>query len=233
MNLENELRELLRAKAAACAPSLQPCASVVRRGRIRLLRRAIAAALVIAGAALVATALQTRVTPSQRAFAAFALDTASRHSDAPSDAHADPADPVTLAMLKKNNQCLREHGFDLPAPVKTAQGWQVIVEDSSPLPSESPDYKVRKRWAQAVFVDCRLMDATDDLVLGGRTRQQIEDLMDCARARGFALPAPAETKPGEFEFDLSATAPPWGSQAWYQTVFVTCGLWRHAPATPR
>jgi hypothetical protein len=124
---------------------------------------------------------------------------------------------------------MRAHGFDLPDPVATAQGWQVIVEDSSPLPSESPDYNVRKRWAEAVFVDCRLLDATGDLVFGGRTREQLEGLMACAHAHGFDLPEPTEARPGEFQFDLTKASPKWGSQAWYRTVFVTCGLWRQHP----
>ena len=240
MNLEDELRRLLRAKAAGYAPSPQPRASIVRQARLRLLRRTSATMLVLAGAALLATTLAIRLTPGERAFAALDVRTRPHlgahatkprgHGDTPS--HVAPGQPITLGMLKKNIQCMRDHGFDLPEPVKTAQGWQVIVEDSSPLPSESPDYNVRRRWAQAVFVDCRLMDPTGDLVLGGRTRQQIHGLIDCARAQGFVLPPPTETKPGEFEFDLSAASPRWGSQAWYQTVFVTCGLWRHGPESP-
>jgi hypothetical protein len=237
MNLEDELRSLLRAKADGYAPLPQGRTSIVTRARIRLLRRSSATMLVLAGASLLATTLAIRLTPGEGAFAALDVRTrphlgshATRprgHDETPS--HAAPGQPITLAMLKKNVQCMRDHGFDLPDPVKTAHGWQVIVEDSSPLPSESPDYNVRQRWAQAVFVDCRLMDPTGDLVLGGRTRQQIAGLMACARAQGFVLPTPTETKRGEFEFDLSVASPRWGSQAWYQTVFVRCGLWRHGP----
>jgi hypothetical protein len=194
--------------------------------------------LVIAGAVVAGTTLATRLTPGQRAFAALEVraranvgnDTprSGGHNGAPAHEHAAPGAgaPITLAMLRRNIECMRKRGFDLPDPVATAKGWQVIVERSGPLPSESPDYNVRKRWAQAVFVDCRLIDATDDLVLGGRTRQQIDGLMKCTRVHGFVLPPPTETSPGEFEFDLTAASPRWGSQAWYQTVFITCGLWR-------
>lgn len=236
MNLENELRRLLAAKADAFAPAPQPRTSVVREARIRVLRRTSTTILVIAVAVLAGTTLTSSITPDQRAFAALAIKTRSTtaderakagvRKDTPSHEHAKIGEPITLVMLKENVQCMRHHGFDLPDPVATGQGWQVIVEESSPLPSESPDQNLRKRWAQAVFVDCRLTNVTDELVLGGRTREQIDGLVKCARAHGFVLPTPVETRPGEFEFDLAAASPSWGSQAWYRTVFVTCGLWR-------
>jgi hypothetical protein len=126
---------------------------------------------------------------------------------------------------------MRAQGFELPDPIETSKGWQVIVEasDGAPVRTESRDPGVRRRWAQAVFVDCRLMNLGDELVLGGRSREQIDGLVDCARDEGFVLPSPVERHPGEFTFDLDATSPRWGSESWYRTVFVTCGLWRFAP----
>jgi hypothetical protein len=241
MNLENELRETLREKAESSALSPQPQASVIRRGRARVARSFVAPTLLIGGALLLGTTLPSRVAADERAFAAFIVREQARakaagprhdHPEESAREPSSPREPITLEALKHNSQCMRAHGFDLPDPTPTPAGWQVIVEDSSPLPSESPDYTIRKRWAEAVFVECRLIDAAGDLVFGGRTQEQIEGLMACTRSNGFVLPEPAETRPGEFVFDLNATSPPWGSEDWYRTVFVTCGLWRHAPEHP-
>jgi hypothetical protein len=227
MSLENEFRQMLRAKATV-APSPRPRASVIATARRRRIRRSFTVAVPIAAALSAVTVLAGQPTGDQRAYAAFRVtQKALVHSDAPKPhQHAAPRQPITRAMLEKNVECMRGHGFDLPDPVETSDGWQVIVEDSRPLPSESPDPNLRKRWAEAVFVECRLIDLSGDLVLGGRTRAQIERLTSCARERGFVLPAPKETRPGEFIFDLDAASPQWGSEAWYRTVFVTCGLWR-------
>jgi hypothetical protein len=238
MNLENELRKTLREKAEASALRPRPQASVLRRARARAGRGIVAATLVIGSALFLGTTLPSRLASDERAFAAFIVQEKPRaNTAAPTHEHPNgsvhgrslPGQPVTPAMLNHNRQCMRAHGFDLPDPVQTSAGWQVIVEDSTPLPSESPDYNVRKRWAEAVFVDCRVIDAAGDLVFGGRTREQIDGLMACARSNGFVLPEPTEPRPGEFVFDLKATSPRWGSQGWYRTVFVTCGLWRHGP----
>src|SRR5215211_3277440 len=102
MTLENELRRLLRAKAAAFSPAPQPHASVVRRARVRMLRRMAGATLVLAGAALVGTTLTSRITPSQRAFAALAVQKRAQVQSArprgqagsPSERHAAPGEPV-------------------------------------------------------------------------------------------------------------------------------------------
>jgi hypothetical protein len=227
MSPEDEIRHMLRAKAAS-APLPRPRASVIATARRRRIRRVVVVTVPIAAALSAATMLAGQPTADEPAYAAFKLTKKARvASDGPTrHQHAARGQPITRAMLEKNVECMRGQGFDLPDPVKTSDGWQVIVEDSQPLPSESPDFNVRKRWAEAVFVECRLIDAAGDLVLGGRTREQIKSVMRCARERGFVLPAPEETRPGEFTFDLDATSPRWGSEAWYRTVFVTCGLWR-------
>jgi hypothetical protein len=46
--------------------------------------------------------------------------------------------------------------------------------------------------------------------------------MNCTRAHGFVLPHPTWNAAGEAQFDLSKAQPPWGSDNWYRTVFVTC-----------
>jgi hypothetical protein len=229
MSIEQELREMLRARSEY-APAPQPPAHVVRRARARTVRSVLSTAFVVVGALALAVAVASQVAPEERAYAALALDDRpSVKVGAPPDRHSGTeGQPITRPMLEKNLDCMRTRGFDLPDPVATPQGWQVIVESSEPLPSESPDLAVRERWARAVFVDCRLLDFTGDLVLGGRTRLQIDRLRTCARAEGFALPTPSESRPGEFVFDLDSASPRW-SEAWYETVFVRCGLWRSDP----
>jgi hypothetical protein len=226
MTSEDEIREMLRAKAAM-APSPRPRASAMARARRRRLRAVFAVTVPLA-AAVSATLLAGQPAGNGGAYAAFGLTETTRGRSEGRAPHreAAPDQQITRAMLERNVGCMRAHGFDLPDPVETADGWHVIVEESQALPSESADLNVRKRWAEAVFVECRLIDLAGDLVLGGRTREQIDGLMGCARERGFVLPAPTETAPGEFLFDLDAASPSWGSEGWYRTLFVTCGLWR-------
>jgi hypothetical protein len=231
MNLEDDLRNMLRERASTFIPSARPSSAIAVRARRRAAKRLFATGLVILVALGLGATVVGKMTPGERAFAAVNVrQLQDRTADvAPADGHAPPGQSISLPRLEEHVQCLRTHGLNLPDPVKTAEGWQVIVEEAAPLPSESPDPAVRKSWAQAVFVDCRLLDATGDLVLGGRSRGQIDGLMTCAQSKGFVLPEPKEIKPSEFVFDLNTAAPRWGSQAWYETVFVTCGLWRSSP----
>jgi hypothetical protein len=233
---EKQLREMLRAKAATFAPTPRESELLLARARRRtarnLIRSAASVAALAAVAVVVGTNIADRVTPAESAFAAFTMNKAASKDDvAPPHAHEEAGELVTRERLETNIDCMRAQGFDLPDPIETSKGWQVIVEasDGTPLPTESRDPVVRRRWAEAVFVDCRLMNLGDELVFGGRSREQIDSLVDCARDEGFVLPSPLERRPGEFTFDLDATSPRWGSGAWYRTVFVTCGLWRFAP----
>jgi len=169
--------------------------------------------LPVAGAALVASLALARLTGGERAFAAFTVQAK------PAAHSASPEEPITPTKLERHVQCMRDHGFDLPEPVRTADGWRIPV-DRPPVPVDpklSP-----KRWREAFSVDCRLLDAEENLVLGGRTRAEIDSLLSCTQARGFSLPEPADAGQGEFVFDLARTSPPWGSEAWYRVVFVTC-----------
>lgn len=230
-DLEKKLREMLRAKADAHVPSLRPPGSISMRVRIATARRLLFAMTPIVVALFIGTTVVSMLTPNERAFAALTVRQSSQAKEDTgiNHTHARSGPAITLSNVKEHVECMRGHGFSLPDPIPTPDGWQVIVEESEPLPSESPDVNVRRRWAEAVFVDCRMLDATDDLVLGARTREQIERLVACVRSEGFRLPRPVESRPGEFVFDLDATSPAWGSKSWYRTVFVTCGLWRLAP----
>ena len=102
----------------------------------------------------------------------------------------------------------------MPGPQATAEGWTIPVKE--------PPFRSERAFRQALFVDCRLENVTENLVLGGRSQAYIDKLMACTRARGFVLPSPTKDSSGQFQFDVNKATPAWGSDAWYRVVFVTC-----------
>jgi hypothetical protein len=217
--IETELRQMLRAKATSFELSPVLPERVRRRGRARRARHA--AALALAAVALTAaTATALRVTPDQRAFAAFTLIDQRRVSDeegrssAPAHRHGTTGQPLTLARLERHVQCMRAHGVNVPDPQATPDGWTIPVDE--------PPFRSGKAFRNALFVACRLENVTENLVLGGRSQADIDKLRACTRARGFTLPPPTKDASGEFQFDVNKAAPAWGSDAWYRVVFVTC-----------
>jgi hypothetical protein len=222
---EDQLREMLHAKAGSFSPSRFLPERVVRGTRVRRTAQATASFAVLALAALLGVVVANRISPSERAFAAFTL----RAKPAPAQRgntphrHASAGPPITTATLSRHAQCMRAHGVNVPDPIPTAHGWRIPI-------GQPPIHPNSKAWRQAFFVDCRLMDVEESFVMGGRTRQEIEQLLACTRAHGFTLPQPVEGADGEFTFELAKASPPWGSDAWYRTVFVTCAPER--PLTP-
>jgi hypothetical protein len=215
--IESELREMLRARAAAFpSPPLVP-AVVLRRAKARRARHVAALALVALGLSA-ASAAAFRMTPDQRAFAAFILVDQNQvgTGEKPAPAHPREAsgEPLTRARLEQHARCMRAHGVNVPDPQITPEGWTILVKD--------PPFRSDKAFRRALFVDCRLLNVTENLVLGGRSRAYIDNLMACTRKRGFVLPPPTEESSGQFQFDLNKTTPAWGSDAWYRVVFLTC-----------
>jgi hypothetical protein len=210
--MESRLRETLRAKAEDFdLPPLLP-ERVLRRTRTRRARQAGSLALV-AVALVVASATALRMTSDQRAFAAFTLID-QKPGTAPAHRDRGTGDPLTLAKLEQHAQCMRAHGVNVPDPQPTANGWMIPVNE--------PPFRDEKAWRNAFFVDCRLENVTENLVLGGRSQAYIDKLMACTRARGFTLPPPTKDASGQFQFDVNKATPAWGSDAWYRVVFVTC-----------
>jgi hypothetical protein len=209
---ERELREMLRANADTFEPSPLLPERVLRRTRARWARQLGALGLVaLALAAATATAL--RIGPDQRAFAAFTLIDKETGSSSVHD-HAQAGEPLTLGRLERHAQCMRAHGVNVPDPQPTAHGWTIRVNE--------PPFRNEKAWRNAFFVDCRLENVTENLILGGRTQAGIDELMACTQARGFILPPPTKDASGQFQFDLNKATPAWGSDVWYRVVFVTC-----------
>jgi hypothetical protein len=214
--IERELREMLVARAASFHPRPLVPERVLRRARARRARHVGVLALV-ALALSAAGALALRMTPDQRAFAAFMLvdqKHAPGGNHAPIPGHHAGSKALTHGQLEQHVRCMRAHGINVPDPHATPEGWTIPVKE--------PPFRNEKAFRSALFVDCRLENVTENLVLGGRSQAYIDKLMACTRARGFVLPTPSRDASGDFQFDLSKAKPAWGSDAWYRVVFVTC-----------
>ena len=214
--IETKVSEMLEAKAANFRLPRSTPERVLRRARARRARNVGTFALV-AVALSAAGAVALRTTPGQSAFAAFTLVDQQRapgENHAPVSGHHPVGAPLTHAQLEQHVSCMRAHGVNVPDPQATAEGWTI--------PVESPPFRSEKAFRQALFVNCRLENVTENLVLGGRSQAYIDRLMACTRARGFTLPPPPKDPSGKFQFDLNKATPAWGSEAWYRVVFVTC-----------
>lgn len=218
--IADELRRTLEEQARGFKLSRQHPDRLLRQARRRRARwlGGLAAVMVALG---FVTSFVARVTPTPQAYANFTLvdqTTAAEHPgnhERPADHHGTHGDPMSQDRLQSHARCMRQHGVDVPDPVESSQGWTIPVKPSV-IRSDV------KAWREAFFVDCRLQDLDQNLVLGGRTRREIDDLIACARAKGFELPAPTVDSKGQYTFDLAKASPPWGSDDWYRTLFVTC-----------
>jgi hypothetical protein len=214
--IESKLSEMLEAKAAGFHSPPRVPERVLRRARARRARN-VGVLAVVAVALSAASAGALRMTPDQRAFAAFLIDEKQAFmggKPAPLHRHEASGEPLAHARLEQHVRCMRAHGVNVPDPQATPEGWTILVKE--------PPFRKEKAFRKALFVDCRLENVTENLVLGGRSEAYIDKLMACTRARGFSLPTPTKDAEGQFEFDLNKATPAWGSDAWYRVVFVTC-----------
>lgn len=211
---EKELRSMLQRKGDRFTPHLRPVSRLGRKARWRA-ARAITAGIVVITLAI--PLAQLRQAPADDpAYAALVLRRNVATGDVPlprEHPHRTRGAAITLRDLENHRTCMRRNGIDLPPPVATEDGWAIQM-------TQPPEPTVR--WREAAFVHCRLLDLSDDLVLGGRSRAFVRALIECVRAEGLTLPGPDSPAPGEFVFDLDAVDPPWGSQRWYRAIFVTC-----------
>jgi hypothetical protein len=221
---EDQLRRMLQAKADGFSLPPRLRQGSLRKARLRRARDTVGGATAVAVALVVAVLLTNGGTPTAGAFAVFRVKAkpARNHHAAPSHDHDATGPAITVGKLRRHAECMRAHGVNVADPVRTAEGWMIPVRQP-PVDLGSTTSR------RAFFVDCRLMDVSDNLVLGGRTRAEIDKLIVCARARGFELPEPTQDEPGQFTFDLSKASPRWGSTAWYETVFVKCAPARQEP----
>jgi hypothetical protein len=214
---EDQLREMLRTKAEGFNPASRLPERLVCRTRARRAAQAVGSFALVAFALLAGVLVANRISPSEGAFAAFTVQpkpvpAAKKNSPHRHDVRG-PA--ITTETISQHARCMRAHGVNVPDPVPTAEGWMIPLR----RPAFDPNSKA---WREAFFVDCRLVDVNESFVIGGRTRGEIDKLVACTRAHGLDLPQPVEGEDGEFTFNLNKASPPWGSDAWYRTVFVTC-----------
>jgi hypothetical protein len=221
---EKELRTMLQRKADAFVPRRRPAAELTRKARVRAARSIIAGFAVVVIAIPLAQLAQGRLSPpDETAYAALVVEKralakraepAEHHPDKTREhPHKTRGETITREDLENHANCMRRYGVDLPAPTKTGDGWTILMD-------RDPEERW-PRWREAVFVHCRLLDASDDLVLGGRSKAEVTELIACVRAEGLRLPEPQSSSAG-FVFDLDAVDPPWGTKRWYQAIFVTC-----------
>ncbi len=211
--IESKLSEMLKAKAAGFRPSpFMPERVLLRAGARRA--RTVGMLALVAVTLSAASAAALRMTTDQRAFAAFTLVDEKHAAGEKATPAGGRGEPLTPTQLERHVQCMRAHGVNVPDPQETPEGWTI--------PVEKPPFRSEQAFRSAFFVDCRLQSATENLVLGGRSRAYIDKLMACTRARGLVLPPPTRDSSGAFQFELNKADPAWGSDAWYRVVFVTC-----------
>jgi hypothetical protein len=209
MTIEAKLRDLLDSKADEFElPAAMPT-TVVRQARRRAHARvALAAAPVVSVAVAVVAAVALTGSSEPERFVAMTV--AARSDPAEPDIHDDAGAEISETDLQNNLECMRAHGFALPDPITTDGGWSVLLDE---LPPDT------QAWRQAVFVDCRLLDIGSELVLGGRSGDEIDRLMSCASSHGAVLPEPNRSG-DHYVFPLDPSDP--HTDDWYRTVFVTC-----------
>ncbi len=215
---EKEVRTMLQRKADGFVPRERPAADLTRKARVRAARSIIVGCAVIVVAIPLAQLVQGRLSPpDETAYAALVLEKRgpAARAEPREHLHKTRGETVTREDLENHVICMRRYGIDLPEPVRTGDGWTILME-------RAPDER-SVRWRAAAFVHCRLFDFSDDLVLGGRSEAEVTAVIECVRAEGLTLPKPQSPSVGEFVFDLDAVDPPWGSRRWYQAIFVTCG----------
>lgn len=121
--------------------------------------------------------------------------------------------------LKQYVECMRGQGFDLPDPVRTEQGWSILVPPGS-IDRSDP------KWREAAFVTCRLdlfigHPLTGDLVMSFPFESGLITFVACMRNAGFVLPA-ATRSGDEYRFDLGGTNIDTSTEAWNRAIFLTC-----------
>jgi hypothetical protein len=230
---EPELRELLHQRAGQFSMAQQLPPDILDRARRKRSRTAVlAGTAVLAIGALGTVALSPArapdrgdratvgsASPSTAPRALKSLSYVLADPSSGGDAHPHPSDgpTVTVKELREHAQCMRTHGFDVPDPTRTPDGWAVIVQPRA-LDLGSP------RLREAMFVTCGPLGGplTGNLVLGGQSQPQIDRFMGCMRSRGFDLPRPRKQPSGDYLFDLSRTSIDTSRPAWNRALFATC-----------
>jgi hypothetical protein len=218
--IEDELRELFGDSASGfdMDGSLPP--QVVRRGRRRAWRAtsAVAAVAVVLATASV-LALRTQHPGSAGGTVATHTGVLKLVDYASPNTGDSPDDPTFQSAFQQHVQCMRDHGFDVPDPVQTDHGWEIIMSPGSD-PLSDP------RWREAALVTCSLekfenRPLTGDLVMGF-SAAKIAEFISCMRTQGYDLPQPEQSSDGEYRWPLQGLGIDTRTDEWNRAVFMAC-----------
>ena len=210
--IEDRLRTHLNESADRFSMDPSPPKRVVRRAHRRAIRTGAAATVALVAAtslAVVAMRGESIPVPGHRTgtgSASFRL--------------VDYADDSDGSDLRAYAQCMRDQGYDFPDPVKTDQGWSLMVPPGS-IDRTSP------RWQEAAFVTCNLAKfaprpLSGDLVMGFDA-PTIDRFVACMHAQGFDLePTPAPDAEGNYRWRLQGLGIDTRSDRWYRALMITC-----------
>jgi hypothetical protein len=213
--IENELRELFDRSASEFDMDRTMDARVLRRARrrtFRVITGVVAATVAVASVALLSlrgdhakTIQPTRVLKL--------VDYAPPGSEDAAD------DPEYASAFQQHVQCMRDQGFDVPDPVKTDHGWQILMSPGSVDFSDA-------RWREAALVTCSLekfthRPLTGDLVLGF-SEAKINEFITCMRTQGYDLPQPSIGANWEYRWSLQDLGIDTRTDEWNRAVFVIC-----------
>lgn len=216
---EAEFRDLLCSKASEFSMTRALSADAIRRAWRRAAVRGLGAtALLVGSIAFTAMHLSSPVDSKAPAGTAVKLDLADFYEDEDHHTEAPQAHEISRADLERQVACMREHGFDLPAPTRIRGEWTIYVDDPKPLGIGT------ERWREAAFVDCRppLPPGPGDLVMGVLAGDDIEPFRSCMAKEGFPLPLPRRSNEGDWIFNTSDTKIDFADDTWNRSLFVTC-----------
>jgi hypothetical protein len=214
--MKTSIEERLGAHFRATAEEFEPRAAVEPAAGIRRARGRIARTVALGAAAAVAVGwASVSLTRTDHAAPAQGI-TQVRLVQYVHDATEPDADG---SGLRAYASCMRDEGYDVPDPVRTEQGWTILVPAGS-VDRSSP------RWREAAFVTCSLerfipRPLSGDLVMGF-DRPTIDRFIACMGSQGFDLPMAEPDADGNYRWPLDGLGIDTRSDPWNRAVFVTC-----------
>jgi hypothetical protein len=217
---EPELREMLRRRADAFSMDPVPPRRVVDRSHRRRSRKVALGAAVCGSlgliVALVVGSIGASTAPDAPSVASGSSPTSVKLVSylLPDTSVGEPGSNADQE-LNDHIACMRAQGFDIPDPVRTADGWTIAVDPS--VVDVGSD-----AWREAAFVTCRLpLPASGNFILG-LSKERVDRFVACVSEQGFDLPEPTMIGDGEYVFDLTSTDIDMNAPEWNRAAFVTC-----------
>ena len=217
---EPEVREMLRRRADAFSMDTVPPRGVVSRSHRRRSRK-VALGATLCGSVGLIVALIVGSIGGSNAPAGPSVASGSSQTSVKLVSYLIPdtwvGEPGSNADRELNDHiaCMRAQGFDIPDPVRIADGWTIAVDPS--VVDVGSD-----AWREAVFVTCRLpLPASGNFILG-LSKERVDRFVGYLSGQGFDLPEPTMNGDGEYVFDLTGTGIDMNAPGWNRAAFVTC-----------